>query len=126
MKTAGARRKEAADVARRLLQDKVDQVANLAESGTKVDAAEAAVETANAALAQARAEYAEHYRLAITAGWTDDQLTEAGCSAERGGAPVTRSRTRRRRAVSEPASTSEREADPSEVGRNDAMEPVAG
>ncbi|WP_345424311.1 hypothetical protein [Pseudonocardia xishanensis] len=103
MTRSGTRRKEAADVARRLLQDKVDQVAQLAELGTKVDDAEAAVEAATTALALARQDYAVQYRAAIAAGWTDDHLAEAGCSADRGGAPTKRARSRRRQP--EPAGT---------------------
>lgn len=91
-------RKEAAEAARRLLQSKVELVANLAEYGARVDEAEAAVEAAGVARDTARTEYGEQYKAALAAGWTDAELAEVGCGPERGDAALARAKTRRKRA----------------------------
>lgn len=122
-------RKEAADAARRLLQSKVELVGNLADSGARVDAAEAALEAASVARDTARSEYADQYKAALSAGWTDAELAEVGCGPERGNATLARAKTRRKRAPKREEAPSQDGADSVKPGAsvpgNDALQTSA-
>ncbi|RTL64036.1 MAG: hypothetical protein EKK42_26615 [Pseudonocardiaceae bacterium] len=89
-------RREAVDAARRLLQSKVDVVADLADAGTQVDQAEAAAAAAEEALREARLAYKKRFDDAVRAGWSEPDLAEAGLTPERG--HLQRGRRRQRRA----------------------------
>ncbi|GJF05586.1 hypothetical protein [Pseudonocardia dioxanivorans] len=88
-------RREAVDAARRLLQSKVDVVADLADAGSRVDQAEAAAAAAEDALREARLTYKKRFDDAVRAGWTEPELAEAGLTPERGHLPRGRRRQRR-------------------------------
>jgi hypothetical protein len=111
-------RKQAADAAFKLLQTKVDLVSDLAEAGGDIDAAERAVEEAQQALAATQAAYMDKYRAAIAGGWSDDELTRVGCSAERGGQATGPRRRTRRRAAAPPQQVTEQQVTvaPAEAG----------
>lgn len=100
-------RREAIDTARRLLQSKVDVVADLADAGSHVDQAEAAAVATEDALREARLTYKKRFDDAVRAGWSEADLAEAGLTPERGHLPRGR---RRQRASDAPATSAPTDA----------------
>jgi hypothetical protein len=103
MTTRGNRsdtRRDAMNAARKLLEPRLDLVGDLADAGAAIDVAEEALRTAEQALLQARRDYLDRHRAAVRGGWSEDQLSAAGCPADRG-----RARSGRRRTPPAPTAT---------------------